>query len=228
MSRSCTSSADHLDLATSFPAGPPLTLAAWVKRNAIGVAHQAVNLGLTGDFNNRYSISASAADAVNANEKDTVSSGALSTVLINDTNWHLWTGVFVSHSSRSAFADGGGKNTVSGARTGPNTPTVIRLGGDPSGANGLNGLIAHVAIWDIDLSDSEVLQLLTSDPRLIQPTHLLHYWPLTGNQSPEPDLGQRGEPLIVTNTTYSATDPPALLGVQEAGLLATIIRGVAG
>jgi hypothetical protein len=231
MSRRFTNvSGDHLDLTSAtYPNTTPMTLSAWVKRNVTATAQQIVNIGSTGSGNDRWSISYQVADSAAAQTRDAVGSNqGTSSTLAADSSWHLVTGVFVSATSRACFLDGAGKGSNTTSRI-PVTPNAIRISGDPSGANRLDGWIAHVAIWDIDLSDAEVLSLMTTEPRLVQPTHLMHYWPLTLGSSPEPDLGQRGEPLIVSGTTFDGTtDPPPFAMLQEAGLLATVIRGVAG
>lgn len=230
MSRRITNVAgDHLDLASAYPLVPPFTLNIWVKRNTIGVAQQLLNIGFNTSNNDRASVSFQAADSVAAQTVDAAtSSQGTSSTLAADNNWHMATAVFVSTNSRAAFLDGAGKGVNAISRV-PATPNNIRISGSASGSNRFDGWAAHAAIWDIDLSDSEVLQLFTTDPRQIQSVHLAHYWPLTLNQSPEQDYGFRGEPLIVTGTTFDgAVDIPPLNWIQEAGLIATILRGVSG
>lgn len=233
MSRLFTAlSADHLDLTTGYPVNPPFSMSAWIRLNTLGVAHQFVNLGQTGSGNDRYSISHQVADTLAAQEKDatTTSQATTAQTIADTTAFHLVVGRFISHSSRGITLD---NNAPATSAIGPRTPLspiqTIRISGDPSNANRFDGYIEHVAVWDIDLSDAEMLALFTQEPRLVQPSHLIHYWPLTGNQSPEPDYGLRGEPLIVSGSpAFSSISIPPIQWVQEAGLLATILKGVAG
>jgi hypothetical protein len=224
-------SADHLDLVTAVPAGPPLTISAWVQMNTLGAAQQWVNLGQTGSSNDRYSVSKQAADTVAAQEKDaTTTSQATTTQTIADTtSLHLVVARFTSHSSRASVLDNNSPATNS---VGPRTPLSpiqqIRVSGDLGAANRMDGYIGHIAIWDIDLIDSDIALLYTNEPRLVQPNHLIHYWPLNANQSPEPDLGLRGEPLIVSGSPTFLAKDPVLNWLQEAAVLANVYKALAG
>lgn len=62
------------------------------------------------------------------------------------------------------------------------------------------GKIAEVALWNVALSDDEIALLSQGEsPLNIRRADLIHYWPLDGNASPEPDLvGARPGTLVGT------------------------------
>jgi hypothetical protein len=56
----------------------------------------------------------------------------------------------------------------------------------------LNGKVAEVAVWRVDLTADEIASLYRGySPLLIRPGSLRGYWPLTGRHSPEPDLREQ-------------------------------------
>ncbi len=79
--------------------------------------------------------------------------------------WHHACGTWGGVGNRSAFIDGGGKNSSSGvvgAMTGHDSVAIGRLGDQSPGVY-MNGYIMLPCIWNRVLTDSEVLQLFT-DP----------------------------------------------------------------
>ncbi len=107
-------------------------------------------------------------------------------------------------SSSQAFADAG---------------TVLTFGTDwNSAARAYSGNMADVAIWnDANLSPGEIQSLYSGiRPNKIRPRNLAGYWPLYGDQSPEPDLSQFRRPGVLTGPSVFALDPPQLQrSVQE-------------
>lgn len=79
-------------------------------------------------------------------------------------------------------------------------------------ASNVEAEVAHVAVWDTVLTDAEIAALAGgANPLDVQPGHLLGYWPITGHDSPEPDLSGHGNPLAFDaahEPLATATDPP--------------------
>ena len=96
------------------------------------------------------------------------------------STWHHACAVETSASARAAFIDGGNKGTDATSRAPANADRFdIARSGTSSPHAYLSGLIAHAAIWNIDLTDSEVAALAAgADPRTIRPQNLVSYWPL--------------------------------------------------
>lgn len=58
-----------------------------------------------------------------------------------------------------------------------------------AGANGIDGLIAEAAVWNVDLTAGEMAILGKGfSPLFVRPNSLVAYWPLIGRTSPEIDV----------------------------------------
>lgn len=118
------------------------------------------------------------------------SNSVTSTSFVANT-WQHACGVWASNASRSSYLNGGGKGTDTATRSVSSLTTTFmgghRVGGTTFGP--LNGSIAEAAIWNVALSDAEVLSLSKGiSPRVVQPKGLVAYWPLYGRITSEPDL----------------------------------------
>lgn len=84
------------------------------------------------------------------------------------------------------------------------TPLVFGNNG-PAAGTPWDGLLAEVAIWDVRLLNSEITALAAqADPRSIQAGNLQGYWPLCGDQLPEPDLINGNDAAQVGSVTSAA------------------------
>jgi hypothetical protein len=204
MSRLGRVTADFLSGNCTGFSAPPLTITCWVRFYDL-VASQVVCVGTVGSGNNYYGIGLNNSNNVQAIERDTVNSAALTAVAPSQNVWHNLTAVFASHSDRRVYFDGGNKATDTTTRSATAT-TGIGVLGDPTG-NGCWTLdICHVALWNIALSDTDVGQLFTQLPLYVQPANLVEYWPMYGNQSPEPST-KTANSLTVSSAQYSSYDP---------------------
>lgn len=81
-----------------------------------------------------------------------------------------------------------------------------------------DGLIAHVAIWDIVLADADQSSLASGTaPSSIQSANLIHYWPFTEDHgSTEPDHGTGNSTLTLTNSPTYSTDNPSVGGAAAS------------
>lgn len=108
---------------------------------------------------------------------------------VNDGNWRLLSGCRVSGTMR-VFVDGVLRATASssGNSNPASTLSIGRLGAAFPAY--WIGDIAEVAFWQtVGLSDAEMAALGKGySPRFIRRQSLTAYWPIIGNQSPEPDL----------------------------------------
>lgn len=128
-----------------------------------------------------------------------------------------WRHICVTYDNSSAsnipvaYVDG-----VSVAVTTTQTPTgsaptgtgALTVGGAGAGA-AIDGMMAHDAHWNgIILTPSEVLSLASGmNPILIRPDSLVSYLPLTGTNSPEPDL-IKNNTLSITGSKLGTSEPP--------------------
>lgn len=227
MSRVFSANTDHLDSASSVVTDVPLTLSAWVKYDSThGVTqYMPICLGESGTGNNYFALKSLSGQQIRAEERDTSISGGntvQATPPLGVTSWYLFSGVFTTHGSRSMWINGTGKGSDSTAKTASGINS-IRISGDNNATPSQiwRGNIAHVAIWNIALSDQQIASLLYLYPNQVAVGNLVNYWPLTNNQSPEPDYGSGNLPLTVTGTTFS-TDNPNIAGTLVQQLMGAI------
>ena len=119
--------------------------------------------------------------------------------------WNHACGVSGAANSRAAYLNGGGKGTNTTSRT-PSGLTRMRVGGFGSSPD-MDGKIAEVAVWNVALTDDEVLMLsLGFSPLLIRPGNLISYWPIIGRTSPEIDI-VGGNALTVNGSAPVSAHP---------------------
>lgn len=108
---------------------------------------------------------------------------ATSTGTVSVGTWQHVGAVFASTTDRRVFLDGS-KDTDSTSND-PDAASwdtigigILRGGSDLSA---MNGDLAEVAMWDIALSDNDMVALASGlSPLSIRPDGLVHYWPLHG------------------------------------------------
>lgn len=133
---------------------------------------------------------------------------ATTTSDFSDGTWQHLCGVFTNATDRAVFLDGGSKGTNSDNQT-PVGINDFTIGNTYTGGTSwFYGKLAHVAIWDIALSDAEVAQLAAgANPVAIQSAHLIAYYPLLEDASD----AQGGATLTpVGSPTYDSEDNPTV------------------
>lgn len=87
---------------------------------------------------------------------------------------------------------------------------AVVLGNDAADAWDLNGREFYMAFYNIELGANDLLALAHGVPPLIVRNEgLLGFWPLWGNQSPEPDYKGGADTGTVTGATRSTPNPAA-------------------
>ena len=127
---------------------------------------------------------------------------AVSTVARTANTWAHGCGVHASATSHAAFLNGGSKGTSATSQAFPTGMNRTSINAWNAGANvGIAGNIAHVAIWNVALTDQEVLSLANGlSPLRCRPQSLIDYWPLSGRDTDETGIVGRN---VMTN--YSST-----------------------
>jgi len=92
---------------------------------------------------------------------------------------------------------------------------TVNLGFDPANAGRLlNGRLADIAFWNVQLTALEVAALARGmRPSRVRPLGLKQFLPIDGLVNPEPDLAGGA-----FNSTMSGTPPPRALGPPVAPL----------
>ena len=192
---------------TSTPiTAAPLTMACWFNSTSATAAQVMMSIGVTSG-SNRFHLAALGNDAqkrINAfvDQNGTTDNTALTTSGYTANKWHHAAAVYYSATSRASFIDGGSKGTGSNTSIIPTGLNEILIAGRRiSGTIGASfaGLIAEVGIWNVALTDDEVLSLSKGfTPSLIRPRNLRFYNRLIRNQNM--DLAQ-GRTLILSNVS---------------------------
>lgn len=129
--------------------------------------------------------------------------------------WVACGGVWANQSSRQVYANGvpgtPDTNNVNNPY-GPNTTGIGTACAGPLFApprTYANCPIAEAAVWNVALTDAEMLALAKGvKPYLIRPKNLFGYWPLHGLQSPEADRSGKAQNMILTAAPPSFNHAP--------------------
>lgn len=111
----------------------------------------------------RFNINGTTSRVVFAAFDTTVANASNSTITYTASAWNMYTAVGISATSRSVYLNGGnpGSNNISKTIT---TPTAWMLGGSwvaGAVAPSYEGRIAEFAIWDAELTATEIASLYT-------------------------------------------------------------------
>ena len=145
------------------------------------------------------------------------SSQASTTTSPSINTWHHACTVAASATDRAAFIDGGSKGiSVTNRIPAGADRTSIGRRGDSTPTREWSGDIAHVAVWNVALTDDEVATLAEGiSPLRVRRDALIAYWPI-GGQSAEPDI-VGGLNLTVNGTPAKSEEPPIPYSIIAPG-----------
>ncbi len=207
----------------------PLTMSAWFNRDA-DVDGFLVAIGVDGTNNNRFSLQTRSGGAVRITTR-TTSNAIADTIATSGLNaWHHAAATSDAVDSRAVYLDGGNVVTNSSSRN-PSGINMMSVGAPPAASSEFfSGAIAEVGIWNVALTDMEVLALASGVlPKDVRPESLVAYWPLYAFTGDAPDFGGGKFNLTDTNTVLTANHAPIvpysrrfwghgpLIGVAAAG-----------
>jgi len=193
----------------------PLTICAWARARATatnGCVVQVSDKDVTRtyfelQFRSDFKVRAALDDG-------TTAASAVGVVATAIDTWTHCAAVFASATSRTSYINGANPvnetTNVAGSFAGMDRVSVARRGSS-GGSLQFNGDVAEVAIWNVALTEPELLALANgTNPKLIRPENLVFYAPLYGVDSPEPNLTIGGSTynLTLTNTPTLTTHPP--------------------
>jgi len=208
-----TGSSQSLDSATVPVTDQPCTFSAWVKPESVGFLQTIVGIFDSGTANNFHLMSITGANGIAASS---AAGGATATAVTAATvSAGVWAHACTTFGptagvDRVAYLNGGNRvqNTTNRVPTGVDRLSVGRNGGSGSGTF-FDGLISHLAIWNVQLADGEIAGLGRGvHPLLVRPGSIVGYWPLWGISSPEQDYTRNGNDLTVTGATQAADEGP--------------------
>lgn len=211
MARSFTATTDHLQIFSDLTGSyNDYTFACWSYPLATSTFQQ-----LMVESNNVSNTQRNRMAIVNTDDALTniVTVSASSGGSISANTWHHVAATFQHGGTDTAGSYLDGSGATSSGSASRITPNVFSIGvwDRGSGMLGSNGYICEAAIWS-DLLDAGDFSALAAglSPLLVRPDILIHYWPIIGRSSPEPDLVGTAN-LTVTNAARASTHPKLIL-----------------
>jgi hypothetical protein len=177
-------SSQYIGIDSAVVTATPLTMACWFYLDDLAADHTFLYTGdkdaVSDDwFQLRYDQSSNEyrfGIKSSGNETNTVS-----TATPASSEWVHIAGAAVSSTSRKILVNGTDKATSGGSRTpsGIDSVAIGRMGDPPVPDKYMDGRIAEVAFWDVELTDAEIGILAAGySPLFVRPQSLVAYWPL--------------------------------------------------
>lgn len=191
--------------------GEPITIACWFNRKTNATQHRLVTVdrGLGSVGTSLHTLVTGAGSlAINANSNDGISFAATTTSTTYALNtWNHGCAVFAAANSRSVYLNGGGKTTNTTLRNVTGLANItIGAGISAGGALGQfsDALIAEVGIWNIALTDIEIVSLARGMTcNKIKPQNLVFYAPLIRDL-----IDTKGGLILTANNGPTVTGHP--------------------
>jgi hypothetical protein len=201
----------------------PLTISCWIRPTAAGLWTVAA-LTSPGNVQPWFRIANSDVSGAEAQQYDGTANGfAFATPAPGPNAWSHIAGCFVSNAGRRAYANGHRSADDATAVTAVTGPSLYVSA--VSGLAPFVGDLAELAIYNTILSDADIAKLAAGqNPTSVSPSSLIAYYPMYGDNAPEPDLmGGAGLPVV---NALKGTTHPSISGVvnpQSIGITRTPI-----
>jgi hypothetical protein len=211
MSVVCNANANNY-LLGALISGRPITIMAWAKPDDVASPDLVVEVSRSGAWpQNAFFVRLVDSELVDV--YDFLGNAQALTSYPNEWTVSEWNHLCImsaSHTDRSLWVNGA--KTANALNCGSSTDSMTRIVVgkslfNPSSPMPFDGKIAHVAVWDMVLSDDNIASLVAkARPDDIEPDHLLGYWPLINVPTAfvGDDLTEYG------TVSYDAGDDPLL------------------
>lgn len=220
MSWLCDSGSLHL--ASGFLTASPLTLACWTKLAGV-TGGGFVILGKDGTATHswwlwRFPAGGGGGDNFDATTRDAAGSATAghADAITDTTTWRPVIASFASSTSRKVMVSGAGEaSDTTSVVVDPAQVNAFRVGNFFHADVPANARIAHVAVWNIELSAPEKAAYSAgANPLTIARANLIAYWPMTQSETnPVDTVG--GRVLTAAGPTFS-TDSPTVDPIRHA------------
>lgn len=231
MARSFTAaSSQYLVNSTPVLTARPVTIACWFRPTGAATLQALVYLAKAGDATNNFGL-IYRGDDTGKLQSITNGSGATASANATTNAWNHACGTYVGAMEWNVYLNGGNSGSRTDvSRTPSGIDTTYIANGDDTN-DYFDGRVAEVGIWSAILDAAEIAALASGfAPTLIRPQSLAAYWPLFGNDSPEPDRWKSRSDLTLTNTPTKADHPrmyypPSTALGEDAGAAAPTVTG---
>lgn len=183
------SSFQSLSGSNTFATGAPLTVAGWVNRKVVPASAQQVVVALsniTSGSTNFFNLGSTQNGGINfiANVNGTAYSAFSETSPYGANTWNHLCGVARATNNRESYVNGTFRtnNFTNAVPIGINSIQIGARWGNTSNGQFMNGRLAEIGVWNIDLTSQEVASLAKGIAcNKIRPQNLVFYAPLISN-----------------------------------------------
>ena len=217
MARSFASaSTEYLSISSSAVFDYQATMVCWFNVTNITADHSLMCISDTGSDSHYWWLAARgsvAGDPIYAQTRSGSSTFAKTTSGYSANTWHHAAAIYASDGDIRALLDGGSKGTAGATYGLPESIDSMAIGALLRTSAGYtpNGMIAEAAIYNIALSDAEVLMLAKGySPLQIRPDALLCYWPLGGIYGVNSGNAANGDIDIVGGYNMNPVNTPSV------------------
>lgn len=204
-------SSQYAENASAVLSGVPITVAACVYPDAVSRNQSIFGIFDTAGTAQYFDLFIDNVDRVVAATKQGGENSARTVATVSVNTWHHVAAVFAAINDRAAFLDGANKVSDANTRT-PVGLDITSIGrrGHSAPALYFSGRIAEVGVWNVALTDDEILSLAKGmPPCMVRPANLVPCWELMGTDSPEPDANG-GFPMTLYASPTKADHPPGV------------------
>jgi len=197
MSRQINADPSYLTVSSPVVTAYPFTAIAWFLPNTISTNHQLFSISDTAAFVNYFGMGYFSTNVLQGfANAGSGQQNADTTNAANLNEWNMAAIVFLSATNRRVILNADfaneGSSTTNTTPAGLDNTSIGALVGSSVTASNIDYLTAHVAVWDVALTDDEVTALNRGAfPHEVRPSSLLAHWPLWGNHDPEIVFGPK-------------------------------------
>jgi hypothetical protein len=206
MARSFNGTSDYINVGSiTLGAATPFSVACWFNINALPTGSNLVNMWAINTTGNTFDFYGNGGSPLIRFINGGTQANASTSGLITPGNWYHGACTY-SNPNLTIYINGVSAATAAGGGLCSGT---FYFGTVDTTQRFFPGAMAEFAAWNtIALTATEVLALARGvRPNVIRPASLVGFWPLFGNQSPEPDLSGNKNNGTLTGTSL-AFGPP--------------------
>ena len=212
MSRTFDGSDQYLEIDSAPVTAVPFSFACWfnpVNVTSSGTLVSIADKDVADQYHYMQAGGASTNDPIRVTSYDGSGGLAVSYSFVAAT-WQHAAAVFATTTSRTSYINAGDKDTNTDLVSPANIDRIsIGRIGDSTPGTYFNGSIAEVGIWNIALTDADVIILAAGySPLFVHPENLVAYWPLI-RDSDDDKVG--GYDLTPANSPTVSPHPPGIL-----------------
>lgn len=214
MSRDFVNASSQWGSTTTVPVSAvPFSWACHIRPNSTTANREILWLGNSGSLTNYWTLGISTSGVIRNSARNSTEAPATTSISVTASVWNHVAGTFATNASRAAYIAGGNKGTNSTSQT-PSTINRFAMASlaRSTPTNFFDGQIAHIAVWNVDLTDDEVAMLgvYNISPLLVRPSALVWYSPYLGRDSAEIDI-IGGQSFTLTGSPASSAEEPPML-----------------